>query len=795
MASSDGVGETAPSGADAPALRGPWRRLTATGLLAAIGAAATLLAPPGGQLQSLIGPGNRVAAALPLVDSAAVAAVLSLVTAMLWQRSRAAFVERAVWHRFALAGAALAAAQLIQLALLAAGELGAPVAGFVDEPARAAVLLSCPLLYQGMVRWNRYRTATSDPGDWLNGIGAAFALAALVSLIVHWTAPSLAEWSEWEFNGWLLRVASVAVVAGTAATVARLGGLQADLRLWLVTAGFCTLLLAQTAAEVVTSAGVLSALPRVVGLIAILAVAKAAQLPPAQLRPREASAESTAVGSLVVLLASVAILAINSWFPSNVSDSINLFALVAVVSVSTRVMHIVRELSMLATTRQLALTDELTEVANRRALMLALAAKPSGGRGRSLLVLDLDRFKHVNDRLGHGAGDRLLREISGRLRAESPPSALLARLGGDEFAVLLEGSGAGEALRVGAALAAAIARPVPVKGHRLEVGSSIGVATSEPGPSWADAEELLRQADTAMYQAKAAGGGVELYDRRADTEHGERARLGDELRSVLDPRPDRPRAGTVVAFFQPQLELASGQVVGVEALVRWQHPRLGLLTPDRFLELADERGLMAALTETVLRHAAVAVQRWQAEGLPLRVSVNLSAGCLVDPQLLPLVDRVLAETGLPPHQLVLEVTETGLMADPAGSINTLHAIAARGVGVSIDDYGTGYSSLAYLNDLPADELKIDRAFTAGLLQDPRTEAIVATTIELAHRLGLRVVAEGVEDEPTMRALEALGCDHSQGYFHGKPVAVAEFERWLRGAVRAVPPTGQALRAS
>ena len=295
-----------------------------------------------------------------------------------------------------------------------------------------------------------------------------------------------------------------------------------------------------------------------------------------------------------------------------------------------------------------------------------------------------------------------------------------------------------------------------------------------------------------MQIAKADGGRqVRVYDEQVAEVLREEARRVEELRVLLDS-PDAVRgvrAGELVTHYQPQVDLRTGRVLGVEALVRWEHPRLGLVGPGAFLDLVEEHGLMSRLTATVLEQAARQSVRWREAGMPLRVSVNLSATCLGDPQLLPLLDDVLAATTMRARDLVLEVTETSLMADPTSALEQMREIARRGIGISIDDYGTGYSSLGYLNDLPATELKIDRSFIDRLGTDPRTAAIVAGTVTLGHHLGLRLVAEGVEDEATLAAVRELGCDEVQGYVHSRPLPADALTAWVRDREAAHRPEG------
>ncbi|GAA2029404.1 bifunctional diguanylate cyclase/phosphodiesterase [Pseudokineococcus marinus] len=460
------------------------------------------------------------------------------------------------------------------------------------------------------------------------------------------------------------------------------------------------------------------------------------------------------------------------------------------LGVAARAAHLVRDLSQLAVRRQEALTDDLTGAGNRRGLAHRLGASDAW-RGRALLLLDLDRFKEVNDLHGHATGDLLLQEVAVRLHGVLPADAYLARPGGDEFAVVLGPRSAGTAPAVAAAVGRALERPVLLADRRLVVGGSVGLACADGG-SDLTGEELLRRADVAMYTAKAAGGGVSRYDRELDRAAQDAALLLEELRTLLGAGGGGRRAGDgdagvgrLVVHHQVQLD-AAGRVVGTEALVRWSHPRRGLVPPDAFLPLAERHGLMSAVTRHVLRRALEEAAVWRREGRALRTSVNLSTSCLSDPSLPGAVAELLASTGTPPSALVLEVPETTLMADPDAAVAAARRLVALGAGVSIDDYGTGYSSLAYLQDLPVTELKLDRVFAARVA-DERTSAIVAGTVELAHRLGVRVVAEGVEDEDVLARLLALGCDETQGYLHGRPAPADEVLVRPPGLVPEVAP--------
>ena len=443
-----------------------------------------------------------------------------------------------------------------------------------------------------------------------------------------------------------------------------------------------------------------------------------------------------------------------------------------------------RQLVRAADLRTLAATDDLTGLPNRRALYAEARARFGQERpsGQALLLLDLDRFKEVNDSLGHQAGDRLLVDVGARLRARLREGDLLARLGGDEFAILLEGASRGEALAVAASLRAALVEPFQLDDIALHSSTSIGIALfPEHGD---DLSSLLRKADIALYQAKVTRDRHLVYQGDTSAEGVDtstRLRRVAELRTALAEHQFR-------LHFQPKVDLLGGRVVGVEALVRWDHPERGLLLPAVFLALVEQSGLMRAMTQEVLLLAIDQAARWRTAGTPLTVAVNLSPSCLVDDELPDQILAMLAARGVPAQTLQLEITEEVLMTDRERARGILTRLRAHGVQVAVDDFGAGYSSLAYLRDLPIDELKLDRAFVLPMSTDPRAAALVASTIDLAHSLELRIVAEGVEDRETCRELARLGCDQAQGFHISRPVPAAELEAWFAtGALHVEPP--------
>jgi diguanylate cyclase (GGDEF)-like protein/PAS domain S-box-containing protein len=426
-----------------------------------------------------------------------------------------------------------------------------------------------------------------------------------------------------------------------------------------------------------------------------------------------------------------------------------------------------------ALTRQ-AFTDQLTGLPNRALLrdraQQALRLAGRQGVTAALLLLDLDRFKEVNDTLGHHHGDLLLQQVAERLHGSLRGSDTVARLGGDEFAVLLpQIAGVQEAKVVADKLSAAIEAPFAVDGLSLDVDVSIGVAVYPDHAS--DPNELLQRADVAMYAAKATHAPYTIYDPSLDQHNPRRLGLLGQLRRAL-------AAGELVVHYQPKADVRSGRILGMEALVRWQHPEHGLLGPGEFVPLAETTGLIRPLTAHVLDAALRQCRAWQDAGRELSVAVNLSTRCLLDLTLPDQITALLEDTGVAPQRLVLEITESAIMTDPTRALEILNRLHVLGVQLAIDDFGTGYSSMAYLKSLPVDELKVDRSFVKHLRDNQSDAVIVRSTVDLGHNLGLRVVAEGVEDQATWQELATLGCDSVQGYYLARPMPAAELVAWL-----------------
>jgi diguanylate cyclase (GGDEF)-like protein len=441
-------------------------------------------------------------------------------------------------------------------------------------------------------------------------------------------------------------------------------------------------------------------------------------------------------------------------------------------------------------TERLARCDVLTGLPNRVVLRdrleQALLVTRREGTSMALLVLDLDCFKEINDSLGHDYGDKLLTQLGPRLLRPLRASDTVSRLGGDEFAVLLPRvADLNAALLVAEKLQEALIEPFDVHGLQLSVEASIGVVL---GPDdGIDAGTLLQRADVAMYVAKDGGLGVSAYDETLDGSSPSRAALLNELRRAVDE-------DQLFLAYQPKRSTRTGAVEGVEALVRWQHPDRGLLLPDEFLPLAERTGLIHPLTRHVLTAALADCRRWLELGVELPIAVNLSARTLQDRSFPAEIAEMLAYWRVPPRLLELEVTETALLVDPERARVLLDELAQLGIVLAIDDFGTGYSSFANLRTLPVDDVKIDRSFVTPMLTSPTDAFIVRSVIALAHDVGLRVVAEGVEDASTHAALADLGCDVVQGYFLGMPVEAAELTaRLAAGEVVATPVRRERLR--
>jgi diguanylate cyclase (GGDEF)-like protein len=420
-----------------------------------------------------------------------------------------------------------------------------------------------------------------------------------------------------------------------------------------------------------------------------------------------------------------------------------------------------------------SLHDSLTGLPNRACLLEELrdALSPADQTPcqTGLMIMDLDHFKEINDTLGHPVGDLILQEVAKRLAEVVDNTGHVARLGGDEFAVILPSADHRRCADMASAITAALEREFQVGGHKLYVGGSVGVALYPDHGE--EVSILMRHADVAMYLAKHTGVKMAFYDDTQDRNSLVRLQLVKELKDAI--AHDR-----LALYYQPKLDLQRGTVDCVEALLRWEHPEHGMVPPDRIIPMAEQTGLIQKLTQWVLHNAMAQVVSWRCAGIDVGVAVNLSAHDLQDATLPDTVSSLLARTGISPDRLTLEITESAMMSDLTRATALLSQIKQAGVGLAIDDFGTGFSSLSYLKKLPVRELKIDKSFVINMNRDENDAMIVHSTIDLAHNLGLSVVAEGVENQEILEQLRAQGCDSIQGYHLCKPLPPALLRQWL-----------------
>ncbi|HET9045982.1 MAG TPA: EAL domain-containing protein, partial [Casimicrobiaceae bacterium] len=439
----------------------------------------------------------------------------------------------------------------------------------------------------------------------------------------------------------------------------------------------------------------------------------------------------------------------------------------------------------------LAYRDTLTGLPNRAKfndrLEAAIATAAPYATPVGVLLMDLDNFKYVNDTLGHSIGDLLLREVAARLRAAvTIEGAVVSRLGGDEFAVLLPGSNAGEARQVAREVLLALEVPMNFEGHDVDVRASTGVAAFPD--HGLDRATLMRRADVAMYAAKRNNVGSLIWHERYEQHSHERLSLISDLRKAIDN-------DELLLMYQPKVSLSTNGEHFVEALVRWQHPSRGMVPPMEFVPFAEQTGSIRAVTHWVVAHAVAQCAEWRRAGLAINVSINISARDLMDAELPVRFASMLEQNDCRAQWIALEITESAIFEDAGHAIENLQLLHSLGCRLAIDDFGTGYSSLAYLRRLPLNELKIDKSFVQRMARDASDAVIVRSTIDLAHNMGLDVVAEGVEDETTLERLRALGCDMVQGYFLCRPLVAADVAEWLQASpwARLAPGTKELRR--
>ncbi len=640
--------------------------------------------------------------------------------------------------------------------------------------ADAAWLSAYPLLNIGLVLLVRSQLRGVRTSLWLDGLTSGLGAAAVVGAFV--LRPVLAATG-----------GSMAVVLTNLAypvcdlalltvlmLVCNLQGWKPDRTWWLLAWMAAGLLVADAIYLLQASSGTYVD----GGLLDIAwALAFAALGPAAWTRPSEVASVREGSASLAVpamfSLAGTGVLFLGAL--EVLPFMVCLLGLLAVLVASLRLLVALVETRRLVVARLEARTDELTGLPNRRHFLETLGAELDGGARTTVMIVDLDRFKQINDSLGHGVGDALLQVIGSRLSLRfRGADTLVARLGGDEFAVLISGGDKAVACDVASRLRRVIGDPVVLSGVSLSVDASVGIAHApEHGRSW---ESLLSKADAAMYVAKRTGTGIEFYAEQRDEAGIDQLTLLAELREALE-------AGTLDLHYQPVFSLESAQPTSAEALVRWPHATRGMLSPGQFLPVAVEAGLSRQLTDEILRMATEQGARWHGYGLEVPVAVNLTEADMTDPDLLTRVAAACARVSLPPWMLQLEVTESITSSAVETARPVLSALRERGHRLLLDDFGTGYSSLSFLRSLPLDAVKLDRSFLTDLEQ-PAARSIVASTIDLAHSLGLQIIAEGVETEETLEILRGFGCDSVQGFLLQRPAPAGQLDEALGGTDRA-----------
>jgi diguanylate cyclase (GGDEF)-like protein len=646
-----------------------------------------------------------------------------------------------------------------------------------------------PLSYVGIVGFARERGQRSVPaGVWLDGIIAGAGLAALGAAFVFGPVVASATGSPTAVLTELAYPICDLLLAALMVGVLALAGWRID-RAWsLLSSGFLLLAVADCmyAVQVAHGSNNPSPMTNLFYVLAVALLAFAAWQPDRDIAPRLQGWSTLLIPAAFTLVALGLLVYDHVHRLQALAFGLASLTLLAAI---VRMGLAFRDLHSLAEARTQAATDDLTSLPNRRLFMRragdALTAAELTAGGVSVLLLDLDNFKQLNDTLGHDAGDALLRLIGPRVKQVLRTTDTLARLGGDEFAILLYPHPDEEGIAlVAEKVLGVLHQPFEVRGLALRITASVGIASF---PAHAqDAEELMKHADIAMYQAKATRSGYEFYARDQDTNSQARLSLAADVATALDD-------GGIVVHFQPQAEAGSRQIIGMEALVRLRLPDGRLVLPSEFLLAAEQAGLSRALTRKVLGIGLDQLVVWRHAGHNLRLAVNTTVPDLLDSKFPLEVADALVTRGLPSDALTLEVTESSVLSDPKRIGNVLARLSELGIGISLDDFGTGYSSLTHLKALPVGELKLDRSFVAQMRTDPTDAAIVAATIELARKLGVRVVAEGVEDETTWKTLDTLGCDCIQGYHLSRPLPASEIDLLMSST--AVPHTNEPARST
>ena len=636
-------------------------------------------------------------------------------------------------------------------------------------------LMLYPLSYAGIVGFARRGEQRRLPaGVWLDGVIAGGGLAALGAALVFNSVLASASGNTLAVATELAYPIGDLLLAALVVGVLALRGWRLD-RIWgLLGGGFLLLAVADSmyAAQVAGGASQPSSITDLFYLLAVTMLAFAAWQPtPAQ---RVQRVEGWSVLGVPTGFSLIALGLIFYDHVERLDQLAFVLASLTLVAALGRLGLAFRDIHGLSEARRQAATDDLTSLPNRRLFMRLLgkaiaADRPAGG-GISVMMLDLDNFKELNDTLGHNAGDALLRLIGPRLKGALGPTDTMARLGGDEFGILLDSQV--DEVTVAAAAGAilnALQAPFEVKGLALHLTASVGIASF---PAHAqDLDGLLKCSDVAMYQAKVSRSGYAFYSRERDNNSRERLGLAGELAAAL-------QGNGIEVHFQPIADARRRRITGVEALVRMRRADGGLVSPLTFLAAAEQGGLSRALTRRVLELGLDQLARWRSSGHDLHIAVNTTVADLLDVDFPREVLSALQARGLPPDALVLEVTETSILSDPGRIGEVLAQLREFGIALSLDDFGTGYSSLTHLKSLPVGQVKIDRSFIARMCADATDAAIVQATIQLAHTLGIRVVAEGVEDEQTWEAVRDLGCDLIQGYLLSRPLPAPEVTQQL-----------------
>ncbi len=631
-----------------------------------------------------------------------------------------------------------------------------------------------PQMYVAVIILARRRAASRGAGQWLDGAVAGLGVAAVVAAFVFPTLLSGASGSALAIAVNIsYPLADLLLVAVLLAGLAPVGW-RPDRALAVLIGGLLVTTVAdvayllQSAAETYTA----GSLANHFWIMGYVITALAGWLSPRQVQPRAA----LSLGSGLLLPAASATTAVVLLVIGTRQAVLGVAVALAALTLSAaglRVGFAFAELKSLTLSRLEARTDELTRLPNRRAFLELVERSVEtlrDGRTFSVLLIDLDGFKEVNDTLGHHAGDSLLAALAGVLQDHLRSTDHVARLGGDEFAVILCDTELIEAEQRAHSLRDALAAPVDVASMAISVGASIGVSNAPD--HGADTHSLMRFADIAMYRAKQARSGVQVYEQLSDASNRDRLELAQDIRRAF-------ARDEIIVYYQPKIDLVAGQVVGTEALARWNHPTRGLLYPDAFLPLVEQADLLQKLTRTVLNSAVRQLADWQADGIDWTVAVNIAPPDLLDESLPDFVAHLLARNHVLASQLVLEITEGSLVADPIRAARTVRRLRDAGTQISLDDFGVGFSSLVHLRTLQFDEIKLDRTLAADLEHDERGRAIVGAAVGLATALGMRLVVEGIETMAGRDAVAALGARFIQGFVYCRPLPPADLEAWAQ----------------